>query len=464
MSISSQMNTTPGDVSGKMHDLPPVPDDKTAVAMFTAHRVNDISNQMAHAEERMKAMRSAQGAGDTELRKYHNLHFDNHLKAAMDQAELLKDSMLEHYPAEAAEWKALNQVMDLAALYDVNPLGDWSVNLAKAVGAPAKAASFAHLLQTIKYDGAHARRHSTAMLADTDDACWNFDADHAEKHMHGAHEHAKKLSKHIVDNYPAEARWLKELAKKEELSTPSISAQALEFTFDPAKHPRDAHGHFTRVGGYAGRPGEHPHSAGMRTAGHLPPVPGAARPSLAPRAAANVHVAAHVGMENRAYTDKQVGQALDEIKKLKDQIETMSHTRHAEHRAKLVLRLGFIGVGVLVSVVTAGMALPAAAVFAIPIFHEVSKEMADYHVLGKGKGMKYLAHPVKTITPGKQVHLSGGGDVIENVVTVISQALQHDGLDAGLALQTAQAMVAYWQQNGGNTRSITEQATGAAPF
>jgi 2'-5' RNA ligase len=364
--------TGPGEagITGQLHKLPPVPDNPTAVSMFTAHRVNDISNELAHAEERMQVMRKTSG----DLRHYNNLHFDNHLKIAMDQAGQLKDNMLEHYPAEAAEWRALNQVMDLASGYSLNPrsgmisldlpsgaispvpggvddhhitvvylgpdvddaafakacdraraaaaampgplsgtvggigtfkpsggsdgktvawagvvlpgadrvqsslqdlsasehkdwkphvtlaymgpgeplpapvpqtpvrfthlsvhrgkdvvrfpLGGGPVEMSKAVNPAAKAASFAHLLQTIMYDGAHAQRHSQAMLDDTDDTSWNFDADHADKHLKGAHEHARKLSDHIRDNYPAEARWLDELIKKEDLST--VSRQAVE--------------------------------------------------------------------------------------------------------------------------------------------------------------------------------------------------------------------------------------------
>ena len=374
MRISDQMHTNPADISGKPHELPPVPSNPTAVAMFTAHRVNDVITELAHSVERMQLMRKTSG----DLRHYHTLHFDNHLKIAMAQADLLRDNMLEHYPAEAAEWKALNQVMDLASGYTLNkrsgmisldlppgtvaqvpggvddhhvtvvylgpdvddeayaeacrraqeaasaipgpingtvggigtfkpsggsdgktvawtgavlpgadqlrsslqdlsasehkdwkthitlayldpgealpdpvpptpvtlthlsvhrgkdvvryPLGGGPVEMSVAVNPAAKAASFAHLLQTIMYDGAHARRHSTAMLADTDDKSWAFDADHADKHMQGAREHACKLSEHIVDNYPDEAEWLEELVKKEELST--ISGQAIELNWD----------------------------------------------------------------------------------------------------------------------------------------------------------------------------------------------------------------------------------------
>lgn len=192
-------------ISGQLLKLPPVPDDKTAAAMFTAHRLNDILTELAHASERMKVMRKTGG----ELRHYHGLHFLNHMTEVLDQADLLKDNMLRNYPAEAAQWRAIVKVM----------------NLAVAVNPPAKVASFAHLLQTIMYDGAHAEQHARAMLADKTDPEWTFDADHAEKHMNGAREHALKLAGHIRDNYPAEWHWLHELVEAEEMS--NISSQAL---------------------------------------------------------------------------------------------------------------------------------------------------------------------------------------------------------------------------------------------
>lgn len=220
-------------ITSQLGELPPASADRAAVAMFTAHRVNDMLNSLAHAEERMQAMRR----GNKAMRRHHNEHFDAHIARTLDQAGLLKDNMLEHYPAEAAEWRSLNDVM----------------NLAQAVSPAAKAASFAHLLQTIMYDGAHAQRHSQAMLSDTDEACWRFDADHAEKHTQGAHEHIRKLARHIIDNYPAEARWLEELMRKEDLSiSGQLSAIELGKFHDSWLHEmRDKHGRWTRSAGGA---------------------------------------------------------------------------------------------------------------------------------------------------------------------------------------------------------------------
>jgi 2'-5' RNA ligase len=339
-----------------------------ATSMITAHQISGISDELYQAEERMKAMRGTSG----DLRHHHNLHLAAHLGIALEQANQLKQNMLEHYPAEADEWRTLSRVMHLAndlvmaTGYKLNPrsgmisldlpsgtidpvpggvddhhitvvyLGpdvdddafaeacdraqkaaaavpgplkgsvggvgsfpagsdgvpawagvdlpgvdqirkgladlsasehkDWkshvtlayvkpgeplpdpvpqtpvmithlsvhrgkdvvrfplgggkvdmcisdsrTMDLAKSVSPASKAASFAHLLQTVMYDGAHAQRHAEAMLGDTDDACWQFDADHAEKHLEGACEHAHKLAEHILDNYPVEAKCLRGL-------------------------------------------------------------------------------------------------------------------------------------------------------------------------------------------------------------------------------------------------------------
>lgn len=393
-------------ISGQLAKLPPVPDDKTAAAMFTAHRLNDILTELAHASERMLVMRKTGG----ELRHYHGQHFLNHTTEALNQAALLKDNMLRNYPAEAAQWRAIVKVMNLATGYDLNkrsgmisldlapgtislvpggvadhhitvvylgpdvdddafeqacdrareaasampgPLTgsvggigtfqpkeggdketpawagvvlpgaerlrsaledlsaskfkDWKphvtlafvkpgealpqpvphtpvtfthlsvhrgedevarfplgggpaqlpgddVSLAVAVNPPAKAASFAHLLQTIMYDGAHAEQHARAMLADQTDPEWKFDADHAVKHMHGAREHALKLAGHIRDNYPAEWRWLHELVLAEDFSNISsqallpvtISGQVAELGWE--HQPRDPRGRWTAAG------------------------------------------------------------------------------------------------------------------------------------------------------------------------------------------------------------------------
>jgi len=172
----------------------PVPDDKTAVVMFTAHRVDDTLHELAHASERMTAARKAAGG----LRGYHCGHVARHLQNALDAAHDLAANIREHYPAEAAELEQVRQ----------------HIGLAEAVSSGAKAATTAHLLETTLHELTHGKRHADAMLAGTPDAEWEFNADHAAKHLGGAAEHAGKLAEHFADNYPDEARWLAELRQE----------------------------------------------------------------------------------------------------------------------------------------------------------------------------------------------------------------------------------------------------------
>ena len=251
-----------GTISGQVSTAPR---DRIPAAMFTAHRISDILTHLAHAGAHMQMMRKS-----SELRGYHGEHFDNHVSGAMEQAGQLKDNMLVHYPAEAAEWRRLSQVMNLAV--SVNPA--------------AKAATFSHLLQTIMYDGAHCARHAHAMLTDNTDAEWTFDADHAEKHLDGAREHALKLAGHIRDNYPIEWHWLHELVLAEDLSNissqallvVSISGQAAELGWE--SQLRDPRGRWATAGGALSHNVHpegfslHPRTGQSPTSGYMVSLPG----------------------------------------------------------------------------------------------------------------------------------------------------------------------------------------------
>ena len=172
----------------------PVPASPAAISMFTAHRVNSILHQIAHATERMQAAKAA--AGD--LRAYHVTHIAEHLGRALDSAHELTVNLREHYPAEAAELEAVKQ----------------TVGLAKAVSPTAKAVTTAHLLETTLHELTHASLHAQAMGKDTPDGDeWAFDADHCDKHLAGAVEHAGKIWEHLHDNYPAESKWLTGIAE-----------------------------------------------------------------------------------------------------------------------------------------------------------------------------------------------------------------------------------------------------------
>jgi len=166
----------------------PVPDDPVAVSMFTAHRLDDTLRSLAHATERMQAARAASG----KLRAYHCAHVAWHLQQALNNGHRLTENIREHYPAEAAELEQVKQ----------------AVGLAKALTPAVKAATTAHLLETTLHEETHGARHALVMLEPEPDDVWQFNADHCEKHLAGAVEHAGKLTQHFRDNYPAEARWL----------------------------------------------------------------------------------------------------------------------------------------------------------------------------------------------------------------------------------------------------------------
>jgi hypothetical protein len=171
----------------------PVPDDPAAISIFTAHRVNSILHQVAHATERMQAAKAASG----DLRAYHVTHIAEHLRRALDSGHEMTVNLREHYPAEAAELDAVKE----------------SVGLAKSVSPTAKAATTAHLLETTLHELSHASLHAQAMGKDDPGGDeWAFDADHCASHLDGAVEHAGKLWEHLHDNYPRESKWLTGIA------------------------------------------------------------------------------------------------------------------------------------------------------------------------------------------------------------------------------------------------------------
>lgn len=175
--------------------LPPVPHIKTAKAMYTAHRVHDVLAHLAHASERLgEAQRSKA------LRQHYMIHVSNHLSESLKDAHNLVEALQRNYPAETRELANLNKTLGLAA----------------AVSPEAKAATFAHLLQTVLYHLAHAKRHTEVMKNPDPAKEWEFNCDHAVAHTKGALEHTFKLARHIKDNYPEEARWLAKLGEIED--------------------------------------------------------------------------------------------------------------------------------------------------------------------------------------------------------------------------------------------------------
>lgn len=168
-----------------------------AAAIMTAHRVHSMPGSLSHAVERMDAARKTR---DPELRKYHVVHIRNHLARTMADGHMLADNLRRHYPAEGKELDATCRTLES------------SVSMAgKSLSPSIRAATTAHLLQTTMNECTHAVRHA-ALMAKTDPVPeWEFNADHSQKHLHGALEHAVKLMNHVRDNYPAEAKLLVQL-------------------------------------------------------------------------------------------------------------------------------------------------------------------------------------------------------------------------------------------------------------
>lgn len=366
----------------------PVPDDPDAVSMFTAHRVDDILRQLAHASERMQAARAA--AADPGLRGYHCARIARHLGAALDAGHYLAANIRGHYPAEAAE---LDTVAD-------------TVGLAKAVSGEAKAATTAHLLETTLHELTHGSRHAEAMLTGTPDAEWEFNASHCEKHLGGAVEHAGKLAQHFRDNYPAEGKWLAGLDEitapagedsggkpdggggqqqharygkgtiAAQLAADTIGAQLIDLgIWDPGRHPRDDRGRFT--------------AAGIT----------AAAGSLAGRDKAGItaHDTASRDAEARmADLEKRLN---DEISRASRLQEEMDREKRDDKRAELAIELCAVCAAVGLAFFTGGISLAAAVPFlthmSLSQAPDIAKALASYRLAGSGKGRAFLAHPVQ---------------------------------------------------------------------
>lgn len=197
--------------------LPPVPAGKVPKSMYTAHRVNDTLLHLAHAAERLNQAKASRA-----MRGYHMIHVNNHLSSAIREMHNLVASVRKNYPAEARELDALSR----------------TIGLAKSVTPDVKAATFAHLLETVLYQQAHAKRHAAVMLNPDPDAVWRFNYDHLHSHLKGALEHAYKLAKHLDDNYPDEARWLNDLARIEDPNDPYMGLAAPGTITAPGAKPQ----------------------------------------------------------------------------------------------------------------------------------------------------------------------------------------------------------------------------------
>ena len=160
--------------------------------MYTAHRINNLLLYLSHAAERLIQAKQSKA-----MRGYHMIHVNNHLSHGLNEAHDLVANVRKNYFPEARELDALGKTMGLS----------------KSVSTDAKVATFAHLLQTLLYHEAHAKRHALLMLDPDPEPVWRFNYDHVYRHLKGAIEHAYKLAQHVQDNYPDEAKWLNDLSQ-----------------------------------------------------------------------------------------------------------------------------------------------------------------------------------------------------------------------------------------------------------
>lgn len=203
VTLTSRELGSPDFPGSKIIPLPPVP--RPAKEMFTAHRIDDMLRHFAHANERLVAAKKSKP-----MRAYHMIHVSNHLTHALDTGHGLVDSLKLNYPAENKEFEQLNKTMLLA----------------KSVSPECKEATFAHLLQTVLYETAHAKRHVDCMLDPDPEAVWLFNWDHAASHAQGGIKHCFKLAEHIRDNYPKEAKYFDELNRAEDPEDPYTALTA----------------------------------------------------------------------------------------------------------------------------------------------------------------------------------------------------------------------------------------------
>jgi 2'-5' RNA ligase len=140
----------------------PVPDDPAAISIFTAHRVNSILHQVAHATERMQAAQAATG----DLREYHVTHIVKHLERALNSAHEMTENLREHYGPEADELQQVKETVGLARGYELNARsGMISLDLPAGTIAPAPDGVSDHHI-TVVYLGADVDDEAFARACD----------------------------------------------------------------------------------------------------------------------------------------------------------------------------------------------------------------------------------------------------------------------------------------------------------
>lgn len=202
----------------------------------------------------------------------------------------------------------------------------------------------------------------------------------------------------------------------------SILAQVIDLSWDPLKHPRDPHtGKFIGHGG-AAAPGA---KAAMKTGSR-------ARPGALKGPAGDIGGIIK-SISSQAHGPTQMEQALAEdnaaanrrtaaleahVKALQAQLDAISKKMDAadkaieeeksaeendkkdEHRADLAVEIGAVAMGVAISAFLGDASLSAAGLVpfivkqALDRAPEISRALAKFHIVGKGHGRTWVAHPI----------------------------------------------------------------------
>lgn len=172
-----------------MIPAPAIPPEKEPTPpMAMAHRTDAIGYETSHAKERLSAAIAAKAGAD---RSQHVTAVRSHITNGLEHTHRLVRVMQLYYEPEGAEYNQLLRLM------------------APPRSSPAPGDTMAHLAQTLQYQLAHASRHAEAMQAHPAD--FDFNADHTANHVDGAIEHLAKFRQNLIDSYPAEAGYLKDL-------------------------------------------------------------------------------------------------------------------------------------------------------------------------------------------------------------------------------------------------------------
>lgn len=203
----------------------------------------------------------------------------------------------------------------------------------------------------------------------------------------------------------------------------SIFAQFIELAWDPLKHPRDPH-----TGKFIGHGGAAASAVKASVKGH--PVPSARAADRAIRAqmtarpkgsGPSADIGGIIGSITPTGNAPEDRTAMLEahVKALQSQLEALTakmdkasaameaeketekRDQKEEHRADLAIELGSVAMGVAISAFLGDATLSVAGLVpfvvkqALDRAPEIAKALSRFHVVGKGHGITWAAHPVR---------------------------------------------------------------------